>query len=88
MKSYNNDRTRLLAQAADSFQNFLGSLDDYDLLAKKDKEVFKSYLEAPKRFQIAASSDFNERRRLKIERFQAEKGLKSQLEVRHPGLIT
>lgn len=81
MKSYDSNRQLLLKQALDLLVTFLMRLDTYEILSQQNKQLLDQYQENPHHFQLASMSDAAERRRIKVARFQKEKGLRSKLEV-------
>ena len=80
LRSYDSNRQKLLQEASGLLENFLRRLDTYELLAKQNKRLLDQYQENPKTFQLASATDAAERRRIKVARFQEEKGLKTKLE--------
>lgn len=81
LRTYGSDRRKLLHQAAALLENFLTRLDSYELLSKQSKELFEHYQDNRETFQLASATDTAERRRIKVARFQEEKGLRTKLEV-------
>jgi immunoglobulin-binding protein 1 len=71
----------LLQQALNLLVEFLTRLDLYDLISQVNKQLLDQYHENPSDFQLSPVSDAAERRRIKVARFQKEKGLKNKLEV-------
>lgn len=82
MKTYNDDRKSTLRQASQLLESFLTRLDLYGLLSPADHKLLERYLENRLAFTIVSSSNPEERRKVKIARFQEEKALKQKLEVR------
>ncbi|KKY18694.1 putative tor signaling pathway regulator [Phaeomoniella chlamydospora] len=80
LKSYQSDRAGTLRKAVALYEAFLERLDDYGLLQKEDKKFFERLQREQLRFSLVTSSDFGERRRVKVERYQEEKALKQKLE--------
>ena len=80
------DRKRLLQNAQEAYERYLGLLDTYHILSKSDKDLYERYLESRNTFTLLASSDMSIRRDTKIVRFKQEKDLKEKLEV-HPHAI-
>lgn len=81
LRSYDSNRQKLLQEASDLLEGFLRRLDTYELLSKQNKQLLDQYQDNPKTFQLASVADAAERRRIKVARFQEEKGLKTKLEV-------
>ena len=81
LKSYDGDRRRSLREASRLLDGFLTRLDQYDILSASDKKVYEQFQESPNSFTLAASNNAEERRRVKVARFQEEKVLKTRLEV-------
>jgi len=81
IKSYDGDRRQSLREASRLFDGFLTRLDQYDILSASDKKVYEQFQESPTSFTLAASNNAEERRRVKVARFQEEKALKTRLEV-------
>jgi len=71
----------MLQLALDLLDSFLSALDHYDLLLDTDRKLFEQFQDDKKSFTLMSSSNAEERRRIKISRFQQEKSLKSKLEV-------
>jgi TAP42-like family len=82
LKSYGANRREQLQSAAELLEAFLTRLESYELLSKQNKDLLERYQEDRSSFQLAAAGDPNERRRVKVERWREEKGLKSKLEAR------
>jgi immunoglobulin-binding protein 1 len=72
---------KLLQQASELLENFLTRLESYELLSKQNNKLLDQYQDSRKGFQLASTTDAAERRRIKVARFQEEKGLKTKLEV-------
>ena len=81
LRTYGANRQRLLHQASELLENFLTRLDSYELLSNQNKQLLDQYQEDRKTFHLASVADAAERRRIKVMRFQEEKGLKAKLEV-------
>jgi immunoglobulin-binding protein 1 len=79
-RSYEGDRLAALTRVAELLDGFLLRLDQYSLLAESDRKLFERYQEEKTRFSILPKNP-EDRRRLKIRRFQEEKELKRKLEV-------
>ena len=81
LKSYNGDRRQTLREASGLLDGFLTRLDQYDILSASDKKLYEQFQENSTSFTLAASTNAEERRRVKVARFQEEKTLKTRLEV-------
>lgn len=81
MKSYEGDRRWTLHEASGLFDGFLTKLDQYGILSASDKKLFEQFQDNSTSFTLAASTNAEERRRVKVARFQGEKALKTRLEV-------
>jgi immunoglobulin-binding protein 1 len=81
LRTYGFNRQKLLQQASELLEDFLTGLESYELLSKQNKKLLDQYQNSRKEFQLAATADAAERRRIKVARFQEEKGLKTKLEV-------
>jgi immunoglobulin-binding protein 1 len=77
-----NDRKSTLRAARDTYEKYLGQLDQYSILNEQDKKLYNAYLEDPTSFSTISTSDPNARRNAKISNFKQEKELKRKLEVR------
>lgn len=80
MKSYEGDRRWTLHEASGLFDGFLTKLDQYGILSASDKKLFEQFQDNSTSFTLAASTNAEERRRVKVARFQGEKALKTRLE--------
>ena len=81
LKSYHGDRQQTLRQASGLCDSFLTRLEQYSILSGGDKKLYEQFQENPTSFTLAASTNAEERRRVKVARFQEEKALKTRLEV-------
>lgn len=81
LKSYDADRRQTLGKASGLLDGFLTRLDQYAILSASDKRLYEQFQESPSSFTLAASTNVEERRRVKVTRFQEEKALKTRLEV-------
>jgi immunoglobulin-binding protein 1 len=79
-RSYEGDRLAALKRVAELLDVFLLRLDQYSLLAEAERKLYERYQEEKTRFSILPKNP-EDRRRLKIRRFQEEKELKRKLEV-------
>ena len=82
IRAYGPDRLSSLREASALFESFLTRLDQYGLLAPSDRELFERYLELRSSFRIITSNSAEDKRKVKIARFQEEKSLKQKLQVR------
>ena len=82
LKSYDGDRRQTLHQASRLYDSFLTRLDQYNILSTNDKKLYDQFQESQASFALAASTNAEERRRVKVARFQEEKALKTRLEVK------
>ncbi len=80
-RSYGNNRKSSLQESAQLLEDFLSRLDEYGLLSHEDRQLYERYLESRTSFRVVSSSDPEEKRKIKIRRFQEEKSLKQKLEV-------
>lgn len=83
MRAYSmSNRRGQLQQASSQLEDFLNSMNDYDLLNAADKKLFDSYKESRVNFRIVGdNAGMEAKRNTKIKRFQEERQLKSQLKV-------
>lgn len=81
LKSYDGDRQQTLGQASGLYDTFLSRLDQYNILSGGNKKLYEQFQESPTAFTLAESTNAEERRRIKVARFQEEKALKTRLEV-------
>jgi immunoglobulin-binding protein 1 len=84
-RSYGNDRLAALKQSSELLENFLTNVDHYGLLTSTDRKLYERYLESRTSFRVISSTNPEEKRKIKIGRFQEEKTLKQKLEV-SPGI--
>jgi immunoglobulin-binding protein 1 len=82
IKSYGADRLSSLREASNLFESFLTRLDHYGLLVSSDRELYERFREQQSSFRIVASNNAEDKRRIKIARYQAGKELERQLKVR------
>ncbi|KIW33305.1 uncharacterized protein PV07_00163 [Cladophialophora immunda] len=80
IRGYGDNRQSSLQDAAGLFEQFLTRLDQYGLLGASDRELYERYLEQRSSFRIVSSNSPEEKRRIKISRFQEEKSLKQRLQ--------
>ncbi|EXJ63506.1 uncharacterized protein A1O5_11555 [Cladophialophora psammophila CBS 110553] len=80
IKGYGEHRQVSLQDAAELFEHFLTRLDQYGLLGTSDRKLYERYLEQRSSFRIVSSNSPEEKRRIKISRFQEEKSLKQKLQ--------
>ena len=81
IRAYDGDRQRSLLEAAGLFEGFWTRLDQYQLLSTLDRKLYERYLDQRSSFRIVPSDSAEEKRRIKIARFQEEKSLKQKLQV-------
>lgn len=84
LKTYDSNRLAALRRASRLLDSFLGRLDQYGLLSKTDRELYEKFKDNRSAFSLLSASNFEDRRKLKIARFQEEKSLKQKLEVGLP----
>ena len=82
IRSYNATREATLRAALGLFESFLERLDQYSVLSRADRELFGRFQEEKSTFRLVTKDNAEERRKSKISRFQEEKVLKAQLQVR------
>ena len=63
------------------YEAFLSRLDNYGILSDQNRKLYERFLESRSSFQLASTSNVEERRKVKVARFQQEKSLKAKLEV-------
>jgi immunoglobulin-binding protein 1 len=63
------------------FEDFLSRLDNYGILSAENRKLYERFMEDRLSFQLASSANAEERRKVKVARFQQEKSLKAKLEV-------
>ncbi|MCJ1472394.1 hypothetical protein MMC13_001042 [Lambiella insularis] len=79
-KKIDTDRKRLLRDAREAYERYLGLLDSYNMLSKSDRKLYERYLEGRDTFALLPSSDMTARRNIKIARLKQEEDLKKKLE--------
>lgn len=82
LRSYGSNRANALQQVLELFESFLNRLDSYGILSADNKKLYERFLENRSSFTLASSTNVEDRRRIKVARFQQEKSLKAKLEVR------
>lgn len=80
-RSYDDDRIAALKQSSELLESFLTNVDHYGLLTSADRKLYERFLESRTSFRIISSTNPEEKRKIKIGRFQEEKALKQKLEV-------
>jgi hypothetical protein len=82
-RSYGNgvDRRESLQQSSRLLESFLTRLDHYGLLNASDRTLYERYLEQRNSFRVISTTNPEEKRKIKINRFQEEKALKQKLDV-------
>ena len=84
LKSYDDARLAALRRSSQLLESFLDRLDQYGLLVAADRKLFERFKESRSSFSLISTANVEERRRLKISRFQEEKALKQKMEVSSP----
>ncbi|KIW21493.1 hypothetical protein PV08_02073 [Exophiala spinifera] len=80
IKTYSEDRLSSLQASLALLESFLTQLDNYGLLDSSNHKLYERFLEQRHGFRIVSSSNPEEKRKIKITRFQEEKALKQKLE--------
>jgi immunoglobulin-binding protein 1 len=81
-RSYGEDRLQALKQSSELLESFLTRLDHYGLLNSTDRKLYERFLESRGSFRVISSTNPEDKRKIKIGRFQEEKSLKQKLEVK------
>ena len=81
LKSYDDQRLAALRRASQALESFLTRLDQYRILSKGDQDLFERYRQERGKFSVISTSSPDEKRKIKISRFQEEKALKQKLQV-------
>ena len=81
LRSYGSDRQKMLDNVLRLFETFLSRLDHYSILSAENRKLYERFLENRSVFQLALSTNAEERRKIKVARFQEEKNIKAKLEV-------
>jgi len=81
-RAYGDDRIASLKQSSELLESFLTRLDQYALLNSPDRKLYERFLESRGTFRVIATNNPEDKRKIKIGRFQEEKVLKQKLEVR------
>ena len=86
-RNFTRDRRLILEKAQDAYTRYLNRLDDYGLLSKDGRALWKRYMDDKDSFSILTSNDPSVRRNAKITRFQQEKELKQKIQylTNNPG---
>jgi len=71
----------MLQNVLQLFEDFLSRLDNYGILSTENRKLYERFMEDRLSFQLASSANAEERRKVKVARFQQEKSLKAKLEV-------
>jgi immunoglobulin-binding protein 1 len=71
----------MLQNVLQLFEDFLSRLDNYGILSAENRKLYERFIEDRLSFQLASSANAEERRKVKVARFQQEKSLKAKLEV-------
>lgn len=80
-KAYDQNRLASLKRCLWLLESFLERLDLYNMLSATDRKLFEKFRENRSSFSLVATSNAEERRKIKIARFQEERDLKKKLEV-------
>lgn len=80
-RSYDGNRLAALHRISNLMDGFLARLDQYSMLSSDDRKLFERYQETKAKFTLLPTNP-EDRRRIKIKRFQEGKDLKKKLEVR------
>jgi immunoglobulin-binding protein 1 len=81
LKSYEKTRLASLQRSSRLLESFLERLDQYSTLSKADRKLYERFQDNRSGFSLLSTANAEERRRVKISRFQEEKQLKKKLEV-------
>ena len=81
LQSYGDSRIQSLQTSAHLFMSFLDRLDQYNVLSTADRKLYERYQEDKSEFSLLPTKNAEERRRLKIARFQEEIQLIRRLNV-------
>ena len=81
LRSYGSDRSKTLQHVQQLFEIFLSRLDTYGIMSAENRKLHERFLENRSSFHLASSTDAEERRKVKVARFQQEKSIKAKLEV-------
>ena len=81
MKDCVSSRRSVLELARDSYERYLGLLENYGILSKADKKLYERFLDSRSEFALLSNSDPSARRATKISRLKQEQELKLKLEV-------
>ncbi|KAI1624635.1 TAP42-like protein [Exophiala viscosa] len=79
-RAYDSDRQSSLQESSRLLESFLSRLDQYGLLGASDRKLYERFLEQRDSFRIVSSTNPEDKRKIKIARFQEEKSLKQKLE--------
>ncbi|RMD43548.1 hypothetical protein DV735_g1513, partial [Chaetothyriales sp. CBS 134920] len=80
LRSYNDQRVATLRRACQLLEDFLTRLEQYGMLQKGEQELFERFQRERSHFSITSTAGPEEKRRIKISRFQEEKALKQKLQ--------
>jgi immunoglobulin-binding protein 1 len=81
LKSYDHNRLASLRRSSRLLESFLERLYQYSMISTSDRKLFERFQENRSNFSLLSTSNAEERRKVKISRFQEEKQLKKKLEV-------
>ena len=79
-RTYDEHRLAALKKVFTLLDSFLTRLDQYRLMSAGDRKLYERYQESRAKFSVLPTNP-EDRRRVKIKRFQEEKELKRKLEV-------
>ncbi|KIV87405.1 hypothetical protein PV11_02953 [Exophiala sideris] len=79
-RAYDNDRQSSLRESSRLLEGFLSRVDQYGLLEGSDRKLYERFIDQRSSFRIVSSTNPEDKRKIKIARFQQEKSLKQKLE--------
>ncbi|RMD39298.1 hypothetical protein DV735_g5833, partial [Chaetothyriales sp. CBS 134920] len=80
LRSYNDQWAATLQRACQLLEDFLTRLEHYGMLRKDKQELLERFQQERSNFSITSTVGPEEKRRIKITRFQEEKALKQKLQ--------
>lgn len=81
LKTYDENRLASLRRTSQLLESFLDRLDHYSILSVKDRKLYERFRQNKSKFSLLSTSNAEDRRKVKVARFQEEKQLKQNLEV-------
>ena len=81
LKSYDDTRLASLRRTSQLLENFLDRLDRYEMLSSGDRKLYERFQANRSNFSLLSTSNTEDRRKMKVTRYQEEKQLKQKLEV-------